>query len=154
METVSRRVVAIILGVVVMAALVILLVNVFKPVPTEIDLQKAYQRGCGILATNKCNFDIIVDGMEFKEIIKKLGYSEKTVREQCCYGIGGGETGIPEISEGKEGESKCGNGICEEGETQDTCCIDCGCPEGYTCVNNKCESSEPIPVPAPSPTPP
>ncbi len=31
----------------------------------------------------------------------------------------------------------CGNDVCEPGE-QDKCCIDCGCPEGYECVDNEC----------------
>ena len=34
----------------------------------------------------------------------------------------------------------CGNGICERelGENQSNCCKDCGCPEGYECVNGSC----------------
>jgi len=32
----------------------------------------------------------------------------------------------------------CGNNICEIGENQTNCCIDCGCPEGLECKDNKC----------------
>lgn len=32
----------------------------------------------------------------------------------------------------------CGNNICGEGETQTSCCTDCGCPSGHNCINNKC----------------
>jgi hypothetical protein len=34
--------------------------------------------------------------------------------------------------------SICGNRICELGETQENCCKDCGCPSGYSCIENKC----------------
>lgn len=33
---------------------------------------------------------------------------------------------------------ECGNGICESGEDQLNCCLDCGCPKGYKCEMNKC----------------
>ena len=36
------------------------------------------------------------------------------------------------------GKPNCGNKICEIGETQENCCKDCGCPSGYTCIENKC----------------
>ena len=32
----------------------------------------------------------------------------------------------------------CGNGVCEKGETQESCCSDCGCMEGYECKDNSC----------------
>jgi putative hemolysin len=34
----------------------------------------------------------------------------------------------------------CGNKICEIGENQENCCIDCGCPFGYFCKENRCET--------------
>ncbi len=37
----------------------------------------------------------------------------------------------------------CGNNICDVNENWQTCCIDCGCPEGYECKNNVCQK---IPV--------
>ncbi len=35
-------------------------------------------------------------------------------------------------------KSVCGNKICEATENQDSCCKDCGCPEGRSCQDNKC----------------
>ena len=35
--------------------------------------------------------------------------------------------------------SVCGDGVCEGIENQENCCLDCGCPSGYTCVNNECK---------------
>jgi len=33
----------------------------------------------------------------------------------------------------------CGDGNCDSpDETKDNCCEDCGCPDGYTCVDNAC----------------
>lgn len=32
----------------------------------------------------------------------------------------------------------CGNKQCESNETYYNCCVDCGCLEGLSCVNNKC----------------
>lgn len=32
----------------------------------------------------------------------------------------------------------CGNKVCEDGETQENCCKDCGCPSGFNCIENKC----------------
>ena len=44
-----------------------------------------------------------------------------------------------------EKASVCGNKICEFGETQDSCCKDCGCPSGFHCIENKCvKISSPI----------
>jgi len=40
-------------------------------------------------------------------------------------------------------EVKCGDGRCDSGETQDTCCKDCGCPSDYYCKDDKCEKIEP-----------
>jgi subtilisin family serine protease len=34
--------------------------------------------------------------------------------------------------------SICGNKVCEANETQENCCLDCGCPTGYECENNAC----------------
>jgi len=39
----------------------------------------------------------------------------------------------------------CGNGICEEGENSQNCCLDCGCPENFRCEENVCvEIPEPV----------
>jgi len=32
----------------------------------------------------------------------------------------------------------CGNGVCDDSETSETCCQDCTCPSGYDCDGNKC----------------
>jgi hypothetical protein len=36
--------------------------------------------------------------------------------------------------------SVCGNGVCESGESSDSCCKDCACQTGYTCIDNKCQN--------------
>ena len=36
----------------------------------------------------------------------------------------------------------CGNGIIEEGETKENCCMDVGCHEGFICKNNICTELE------------
>ncbi len=146
MELPAKYLVAMVLGMIVLLALTFWLTQSPRSL-VKLDLQKSFERGCYILSQNGCNFDIVVDGMEFKEIIKKLGYSEEAVREYCCeIGGGIGDIGIPEIPGEEENEERqseevavCGNGKCESGETQDTCCMDCGCPQGYTCINNRCE---------------
>jgi PGF-pre-PGF domain-containing protein len=33
----------------------------------------------------------------------------------------------------------CGNGKVENGETAETCCADAGCPQGQSCISNKCK---------------
>ncbi len=37
----------------------------------------------------------------------------------------------------------CGNGICEDGETQTECCTDCGCAQGSECVKGACLAQQP-----------
>lgn len=32
----------------------------------------------------------------------------------------------------------CGNGECDEGETSETCCLDCGCTDDLTCMDETC----------------
>lgn len=32
----------------------------------------------------------------------------------------------------------CKDGVCEENETKENCCLDCGCDTGYECQENKC----------------
>jgi len=32
----------------------------------------------------------------------------------------------------------CGDGFCDDGETQSSCCIDCGCPSGKACIGGVC----------------
>ena len=36
---------------------------------------------------------------------------------------------------------RCGDEVCNSDETKENCCQDCGCSEGYTCINNVCEPS-------------
>jgi len=42
-------------------------------------------------------------------------------------------------------KAKCPDRKCDadKGETQDTCCSDCGCPEGLTCKENACGKETP-----------
>jgi len=37
----------------------------------------------------------------------------------------------------------CGDNICQidNGETQDNCCLDCGCPFYHKCINNVCQET-------------
>lgn len=42
----------------------------------------------------------------------------------------------------KPPENYCGNGYCEYGEDESNCCIDCGCSNGLTCVDNQCMKPE------------
>ena len=84
MEIPTKYLVAIILGVIVLTAIIILLIETISPVPGEIELEKSFQRGCAILAKNNCDFNIVVDGKNFRDIIKELGYSEESVRKRCC----------------------------------------------------------------------
>lgn len=35
-------------------------------------------------------------------------------------------------------KAECGDNICQVGETQDNCCIDCGCPIDKECKDNQC----------------
>ena len=63
--------------------------------------------------------------------------------EKCDRENGENEYLCPQDCEKQFVEKRlCGNGICEAGETQETCCIDCGCPVGMRCVKNKCVSDK------------
>jgi hypothetical protein len=49
-----------------------------------------------------------------------------------------------EIAEGTAEVGVCGNDLCEEdlGEDEESCCKDCGCGSGFSCVDNKCVENE------------
>lgn len=38
--------------------------------------------------------------------------------------------------------SSCGNGVCDEWETCSSCAADCGCAEGYSCIEEQCINPE------------
>ena len=38
--------------------------------------------------------------------------------------------------------SLCGDGKCDQGETRENCCVDCGCIGGMKCQNGKCVKTE------------
>ena len=38
---------------------------------------------------------------------------------------------------------RCGNAVCDKDENATTCCVDCGCPSGYSCNANRCVSTGP-----------
>lgn len=38
----------------------------------------------------------------------------------------------------QEPQAVCGDGVCDPEETQEKCCADCGCPEGYKCDDGAC----------------
>ena len=48
----------------------------------------------------------------------------------------------PSFTEKIVKEAYCGNKACESGEDSSNCCIDCGCPKGYSCTENKCKKLE------------
>lgn len=56
-------------------------------------------------------------------------------------GTGTNKTSPPPGDKELENEtSACGDGVCSGDETTESCCKDCGCPEGWTCSSetNKC----------------
>ena len=50
-------------------------------------------------------------------------------------------------------EDRCGDHVCSENETTETCCTDCGCPAPKLCKKGVCEVSTPEPTPAPTKAP-
>lgn len=44
-----------------------------------------------------------------------------------------------------DAKEECGNGRCVEGggESQESCCSDCGCPTGFECKDNSCKEKPP-----------
>ncbi len=78
-----KYVVAIILGVVVLASLVYLMVGTENS--KRIDVVAKFQEGCQILSRNGCNMDFyIYDEKKFEEFLKENGYNIEKVKEQCC----------------------------------------------------------------------
>ena len=79
---------------------------------------------------------------------KDLGENYHDCPDECpsgsydgvCDGIKDGKCD-PDCDENSDIDCKkiCGNKICEVGESQENCCVDCGCPFGYFCKENKCE---------------
>ena len=94
------------------------------------------------------NISFFVDCNHNKICEKNLGENFYDCSDDCpsgsydgiCDGI---KDGIcdPDCDENSDIDCRkiCGNNICEIGENQENCCIDCGCPFGYFCKENKCE---------------
>lgn len=74
-----------------------------------------------------------------------LGENYKTCPQDCpsgsadfyCDGILDGICD-PDCTLKKDPDCLCGDGVCEDYEIPGTCCLDCGCPSGMKCVENKC----------------
>lgn len=66
------------------------------------------------LSTYICNYNNVCE--------EDLGESKYLCEEEC------------EIST----KTVCGNRVCESSENYTTCCLDCGCPSGFVCRENKC----------------
>jgi len=64
--------------------------------------------------------------------------------ERCLACYSAADACIARADKDCESKASCGDGNCDvnEGETPKTCCKDCGCPTGYSCVDNKCEGVE------------
>ena len=45
----------------------------------------------------------------------------------------------PSFTEKLVKQAYCGNKVCESGEDSSKCCVDCGCPSGYSCDGAKCK---------------
>jgi len=75
---------------------------------------------------------------------QNMGQIEGKCRYSKCpkpYINVGGECCLDKDDNGicdKDEEPECGDRKCDSGETQDTCCTDCGCHSGKKCENNEC----------------
>ena len=58
--------------------------------------------------------------------------SEKGIRRPFC-----------RVSPPGEEEVRCGDGECQENESQETCCKDCGCPDDMSCRDDACVARAP-----------
>ncbi len=132
MELSSKYLVAIALGMIVLAVLIIFLIPPSKNVPKTISQEHAFQRGCYILQRNGCDFDIVIDGKNFRDIINEMGYSEDAVRRQCCI-TGSYGTGSSQGQSGGSGASSSG-----------------GASQPSQSPQSPSQPSEQIPIPFPS----
>jgi len=74
-----------------------------------------------------------------------LGENYKTCSQDCpsgssdfyCDGVLDGRCD-PDCEPDDDLDCRCGDGVCEEKETPENCCLDCGCPVGMKCLENKC----------------
>lgn len=96
------------------------------------------------------NISFFVDCNHNKFCEKNLGENFYDCSDDCpsgsydgiCDGIKDGKCD-PDCDENADIDCKriCGNKICEVGENQENCCIDCGCPFGFECKDNECKIS-------------
>ena len=66
----------------------------------------------------------------FLKISDKICIQDKVCHEYCR---------VRKMDVGCAKFAICGNRICETEESQENCCVDCGCTFGYFCKENKCE---------------
>jgi len=82
-----------------------------------------------------------IDGLKACDAVKCPDAAIKDCKSQVCRScyVAADKCAARAAADCNE-EEKCGNGKCleDKGETKETCCQDCGCPEGLTCKDNAC----------------
>ncbi|MEM2089854.1 MAG: C25 family cysteine peptidase [Candidatus Pacearchaeota archaeon] len=74
----------------------------------------------------------------FARLMENLAESQHSLRFYCNDTQGNMGSALVYFTVNMSAPSFCGNGACEANETQQNCCLDCGCPVGYECQNNAC----------------
>lgn len=101
---------------------------------------------CGdgkITGEEECDPNAIVIGCPAFEVCSLICVCEgKIEEEEAEEAVEEEEEVVEEEEEVLQEDKVCGNRKCEEGEDEDNCCIDCGCPDGQFCKNRTCQYPE------------